>query len=171
MIDPFCEQLLTLTKAARNIPSRTGHGLNPSTVWRWAKVGVRGVRLETVLVGGIRYTSREALTRFFARSTAASQGNSRNESSTRDASHGLQPGQLPAATGPAETGTALVADDAAGEADQDRSEGHTALELRVLSVGRGGRDAQLVCRDPRPHRAVGDSTAGSRVRNAGLGTR
>ena len=36
---------------------------------------------------------------------------------------GLQPGQLPAQAGFAETGATLVADDAAGKADQDRSQG------------------------------------------------
>jgi len=36
---------------------------------------------------------------------------------------GLQPGQLLAAAGLAETGAALVADDAAGKADQDRDTG------------------------------------------------
>jgi hypothetical protein len=33
--------------------------------------GVRGVRLETVMMGGRRYTSAEAVERFFARLTAA----------------------------------------------------------------------------------------------------
>ena len=73
---------------------------------------------------------------------------------------GLQPGQLPAAAGLAETGATLVADDAAGEADQDRGQGDAAREVRDVPTGRGGRDAELVRGDPRPHRAAGDAAAG-----------
>jgi hypothetical protein len=35
-----------------------------STKWRWATRGVRGVRLETVRLGGTLYTSYAALSRF-----------------------------------------------------------------------------------------------------------
>jgi len=48
---------------------------------------------------------------------------------------GLHPRQLPAATGPAETGATLVADDAPGEADQDRGQGNAALEVRDVPTG------------------------------------
>jgi hypothetical protein len=68
------ERLLTLSAAAREIPGPTGRGLHVATLWRWAHRGVRGVRLETVMVGGIRYTSREALERFVAATTAAADG-------------------------------------------------------------------------------------------------
>ena len=72
MIDSRREQLLTLSTAARDVPNRRSErGINVSTVWRWSLRGIRGVRLETLLIGGIRYTSREALQRFFAASTAA----------------------------------------------------------------------------------------------------
>ena len=49
----------TLTEAAR----REGKG--PSTVWRWALKGCRGVKLETFLHGGVRCTTDPALRRFF----------------------------------------------------------------------------------------------------------
>ena len=52
---------------------------------------------------------------------------------------------------------ALVADDAAGEAGQDRSEGNPALEVRDVPTGRGGCATAVVRRDPRPNRPVGDS--------------
>ena len=39
--------------------------------------GVRGVKLESLLVGGQRMTSHEALLRFFAKTTAASEGENR----------------------------------------------------------------------------------------------
>jgi hypothetical protein len=60
MIDIHSEQLLSLGQAARRLP---GHPAL-STLWRWQIKGVLGVRLETVLVGGRRYTSVEALSRF-----------------------------------------------------------------------------------------------------------
>ena len=36
-------------------------GVNPSTAWRWALNGVRGVKLETFSIGVKRYSSKEAL--------------------------------------------------------------------------------------------------------------
>ena len=46
--------------------------VHKSTVHRWHLRGCRGVRLETLMVGGIRHTSHQALERFFDRITAAS---------------------------------------------------------------------------------------------------
>lgn len=59
------EDLVVLTKAAAWIANRTG-GRRPniSTLHRWATRGVRGVVLETVAVGHVRYTSIEAVRRF-----------------------------------------------------------------------------------------------------------
>ena len=75
MIDVTTENLITLSKAARDLPSRNGkRGINNSTVWRWTVRGIRGVKLETVLVGGTRFTSQQALNRFFHASTAAAAG-------------------------------------------------------------------------------------------------
>lgn len=65
MIDPEKEELLTLTQAARLIPSsHDGKKTSPSTLFRWASRGLKGVRLEILQVGGKR-TSKEALTRFY----------------------------------------------------------------------------------------------------------
>ena len=41
-----------------------------STARRWAKEGIDGVVLETVRLGGRRYTSHEAVARFFERLNA-----------------------------------------------------------------------------------------------------
>lgn len=46
--------------------ARTIFGVAPETAWRWALRGVRGVRLESTIIGGRRYTSREACERFLA---------------------------------------------------------------------------------------------------------
>lgn len=63
------EQLLTLEQAAHSLP---GH-VAPSTTWRWCRVGIRGIRLESVLIGGKRYTSTAALATFAAALTAAAE--------------------------------------------------------------------------------------------------
>jgi hypothetical protein len=65
-IDPLSDDTFTLTQAAKRLPRlRAGRPVNPSTLWRWALRGVRGVKLETAMVGGVRVTSEAALRRFF----------------------------------------------------------------------------------------------------------
>lgn len=69
------ERLLTLSQAAKTLPCRRGdRPTHPSTLFRWATDGLRGVKLEVVQVGGTKCTSREALARFFAALGAASTG-------------------------------------------------------------------------------------------------
>jgi hypothetical protein len=70
MIDTETERLVTITEAAKLLPSRP----NVATLWRWRTAGVRGVRLETIMLGGRRMTSREALQRFHEGVTAAADG-------------------------------------------------------------------------------------------------
>jgi len=70
MIDIQAEQMLTIADAARELPGRP----HISTLWRWIQRGCRGVKLETILLGGMRYTSREALQRFADAVTAAADG-------------------------------------------------------------------------------------------------
>jgi hypothetical protein len=69
-IDLEAESILSLTAAAKSLPGRP----HISTTIRWYKAGVRGVKLETILLGGKRFTSREALQRFADRLTAADAG-------------------------------------------------------------------------------------------------
>lgn len=64
-IDAKSEAIFTLTEASTRAEALIGRRLATSTFYRWAKTGVRGVRLETRFLGGIRYTSEEALSRFF----------------------------------------------------------------------------------------------------------
>ena len=66
-IDPDIENIVTLGEACRLIPPS---GISPATIARWIQRGVRGARLETILIGGRRLTSREALQRFFASQNA-----------------------------------------------------------------------------------------------------
>lgn len=63
------EELLTFEQARTAFPG--GRRLSLATIHRWRLHGVRGVCLETVLVGGLRYTSREAIARFVAAQNAA----------------------------------------------------------------------------------------------------
>ena len=66
MIDLHCEELLTLANARHLLPRRRlGRRPSFSTLWRWAIHGARGVKLDTLRVGGTLCTSREALQRFF----------------------------------------------------------------------------------------------------------
>jgi hypothetical protein len=63
MLDIQNERLCLLCEAAKEVPGRP----HVSTLIRWWQRGVRGVKLETVVVGGRRYTSVEAINRFIAR--------------------------------------------------------------------------------------------------------
>ena len=70
MIDHANETVLSLTDAASTLPRRRGgKRVNVATLYRWASHGCRGVRLETIQIGGTKCTSREALGRFFNRLT------------------------------------------------------------------------------------------------------
>jgi hypothetical protein len=70
MIDHETETVLSLTDAAATLPRRRGgRRVNVATLYRWASHGCRGVRLETIQIGGTKCTSREALGRFFNRLT------------------------------------------------------------------------------------------------------
>jgi hypothetical protein len=64
------EKPLTLAEAARLLPKRP----NPATLWRWRTRGVRGVKLQTVLIGGRRYCYPSAMRQFIAAVTAAASG-------------------------------------------------------------------------------------------------
>ena len=73
------EQLITLSQAAKLMPSRRrGKPVHTTTVWRWYRYGVcRGgerVFLEAVELPSGVATSKEALTRFIRRLTDLSHG-------------------------------------------------------------------------------------------------
>ena len=52
--------ILSLAEAAKALPGKVA----VSTVWRWATTGQRGVRLDSLRIGGRIYTSRRALQSF-----------------------------------------------------------------------------------------------------------
>lgn len=65
--DIMAEGPISMATAARAVPVVDGRQVSPTTVWRWATRGVRGVRLECIRVGRRMCTSRAALFRFFHR--------------------------------------------------------------------------------------------------------
>jgi hypothetical protein len=67
---------------------------------------------------------------------------------------GLQPRQLPALTGVAQGGRAVVADHTAREAGQDRRADRAARAVRGLPARRGRGAARPVRRDPPPDRPL-----------------
>ena len=64
MIDTSKEELLSMSQAAKACPKVDGKRPHSSSIWRWVKKGVKGVRLEHVCVGRRICTTREALARF-----------------------------------------------------------------------------------------------------------
>src|SRR4051812_27731310 len=62
------EQRLSLTALSKR------EDINVSTAWRWAQRGVRGVKLETFNIGGRRWTTEEAFSRFVEATSAAASG-------------------------------------------------------------------------------------------------
>ena len=79
------EELVSLTEATRALPrGRNGKRLHVSTLHRWAGRGLRGVVLETIHVGGRRYTSTEALQRFFDRLGASDRAARRGVSAPEE---------------------------------------------------------------------------------------
>jgi hypothetical protein len=60
------EQIVSFAQGAAYIKTRTGKKLHTSALWRWARKGVRGVKLECIRVGGEFMTSIEAIGRFTA---------------------------------------------------------------------------------------------------------
>lgn len=77
-IDMFNEDLMTLEEARSHRLLRKPGGKRPDfkTLVRWAKLGVRGVTLETVMKPSGYHTSEQAIVRFFERLTAPHGGGS-----------------------------------------------------------------------------------------------
>ena len=63
-IDLANERMVAVTEVPEHLPRRRGKKVHISTIYRWIQRGARGKVLESALLGGIRYTSLEALQRF-----------------------------------------------------------------------------------------------------------
>jgi hypothetical protein len=64
------EELVPFAEGIRSLPGRP----HVSTGYRYLFRGCHGIRLETIVVFGRRFTSRQALRRFVAATTAAANG-------------------------------------------------------------------------------------------------
>ena len=73
MIDLRNEETFPFTELPVRLQKLTGSRkrINISTAHRWRQKGVKGIKLETVLIGGERFTSYEAINRFSEASTRA----------------------------------------------------------------------------------------------------
>jgi hypothetical protein len=68
--DDKTDRLITFNEAGRLLPEQSRPAI--STWWRWWRRGIRGLR--TVVVGGRRYTTENAVEEFIAATTAAANG-------------------------------------------------------------------------------------------------
>ena len=82
MIDIINEQMIPISKVPAWCEKHLGNRVHPSTVHRWQLRGSRGCKLESVRIGGRRYSSQEALLRFFDNTTAAADGTGSPQRST-----------------------------------------------------------------------------------------
>lgn len=81
MIDIQTETLVPINEIPSHVPGR----IHIATCWRWIQRGCRGVKLETLLIGGKRFSSLEALQRFAETTTIAADGTSTIRASTPSA--------------------------------------------------------------------------------------
>ena len=65
------EELLKFSQVPDWYLEKIGHPIDRSTCYRWRTRGCRGVKLETILIGGSRFTSLEALDRFVEQTNRA----------------------------------------------------------------------------------------------------
>ena len=70
-IDVTTEAVIDAAEAGRELQRiRGGTPPHIDTVRRWMRVGLHGVRLDSVRIAGGRYTTREAIVRFIQELTA-----------------------------------------------------------------------------------------------------
>ena len=62
----FDESLIPISAAPRHFPGRP----HIATVHRYVGSGYRGIRLETIKVGGRRFTSKQAIERFIRKTSS-----------------------------------------------------------------------------------------------------
>lgn len=73
-IDLTSEKLILFRELPAHLPKRGKKAIHLSACYRWKNHGCCGIRLETIFIAGHRYTSQEALNRFWAAVTAAKDG-------------------------------------------------------------------------------------------------
>ena len=81
MSDLLQETRVSLTQLAHQ------EGVSIPTTRRWAMRGIKGIRLETIQIGGRRFTSLESYARAVERWTAAANGDSVTSTSRTNRQH------------------------------------------------------------------------------------
>lgn len=61
-MDP--NELVPLNEVVKMIPRRNNNSVHISTLHRWRSVGLKGIKLESIRIGGIYYTTKTALNNF-----------------------------------------------------------------------------------------------------------
>ena len=79
MNDIAKEEMIPFKQVPKWCGKNMGKRVHRSTIRRWMFRGVRGVKLETIMIHGKRFTSKEALLRFF---TTTKESGSRSEVSS-----------------------------------------------------------------------------------------
>ncbi len=74
------EKLIAISDIPAWCEKTIGNRVSKSTAYRWYLRGIRGVKLETILVGGQRFTSLHRLENFFLDSTKSAEHEPENES-------------------------------------------------------------------------------------------
>lgn len=69
--DLISEGPVSLSAACREMPAIDGRRPCPSTLWRWCRIGIDGIRLEYARIGRRIVTSHAALARFATALAAA----------------------------------------------------------------------------------------------------
>lgn len=88
------DQPLSLPDAAEFLGKLTGQKPHVSTLWRWCLKGCKGVKLESICIGGKRFVTATAIERFIDASSEARPG---------------QPTQPPAPAAPPSPGKGMLA--------------------------------------------------------------
>ena len=83
MIDLETETLILPREVCRMFPGRSGKGIAICTVMRWMLKGRKGHKLASLIAGGQRYTSREAVGRFLAALNGVRECNTRQQRDKR----------------------------------------------------------------------------------------
>jgi hypothetical protein len=112
-IDIVHERLLSLAEASRFLPGRP----HASSIFRWMSRGIRGVQLESCLIGGRRYTSEEALERFAAATTAAAAGETPPSRTPRARQRAIEEAERRVALTPRHKRTGRARREACGDRD------------------------------------------------------
>lgn len=74
-LDIQSETPISLSDVPGILPKKKGKKVHYSTVYRWVTKGTRGRILESMLIGGVRFTTIEALNRFFETTTIQANDN------------------------------------------------------------------------------------------------